>query len=388
MTKKCSATVSGRYGPVVEPQVPKSPISGKFVISANAYDPDSDGSIKNVQFEVRNSAGDAVYTTTDTKSPYCLAGGSCNALTPFENWPGTNNKITNGTYTLYIQAIDNDGSNNYEHRTRRVVVFTLNNPTPTPSPTPACVANGTGLRGDYYNWEAPPSNKPVFGQDITNYITTRSPEPVDFNWGSNRPMAGVNRDYFAVRWTGRILPMYSETYTFYVKSNDGARMWVNGQEVASYWSNHDAVMCPGASSGDCKSKKITLQACKQYDIRVEYYDATGSASIQIYWESASQELEVIPRENLYPSQGPLPATSTPPPKTNTPKPTIKPTNTPTYTPRPRKPTNTPTPKPPRKTPTRTPKRTPTRTPTRTSDRPTNTPTITPTPTRRPPPTAG
>src|SRR3954451_9051754 len=80
-----------------------------------------------------------------------------------------------------------------------------------------------GLRGDYF---ANPSlsGAPAF---------TRNDVRVDFDWGlaapGGSPDAPYNRvgaDRFSVRWTGQVVPRFSEVYVFVVKADDGARLSV------------------------------------------------------------------------------------------------------------------------------------------------------------------
>ena len=159
---------------------------------------------------------------------------------------------------------------------------------------------------------------------------------VNFNWGSGSPADNVPTNKFIVRWTGQVQPLYSETYTFWAQSNDGVRLWVNGQLIINRWSNQN---------GAWNSGSVALVACQKYDTVMEYYENTGTALVVLEWESARQVNEVIPSVNLYPPDTDPPLTSTP---TNTPWPTSTPTITPTPTKTPT-PTSGPTP-----TPTNTP----------------------------------
>ena len=97
------------------------------------------------------------------------------------------------------------------------------------------------------------------------------------------------KDEFSVRWTGRIEPRYSETYTFTTFSNDGVRLWVNGQLIVDNWTEH---------SGREDSGTIALQAGKKYDLKLEYYQAGGGAAMKLMWSSPSQKQEVIPERVL------------------------------------------------------------------------------------------
>jgi glucose/arabinose dehydrogenase len=229
--------------------------------------------------------------------------------------------------------------------------------TPTATATPSA-GGGTGLRGEYYD-----------NRNLTTLMRTRVDPTVDFNWGSGAPDPAMGADTFSVRWTGQVMPQYTETYTFYTRTDDGARLWVNGQLLIDKWINQSVKEWGGA---------ITLQAGVKYNIRFEYYENGGSAVAQLSWASASQPKQIIPQSRLFPP-------TSAPTSTPTSTPTRTPTNTPLAV---NTPTNTATPT---NTPlavnTATPTTTPlaVSTPTNTAT-PTNTPLATNTPTSTPTPT--
>jgi hypothetical protein len=68
------------------------------------------------------------------------------------------------------------------------------------------------------------------------------------------PDAQVNSDYFAVRWTGQVQPVYSDIYTFYVSVDDGARLWVNGQLLIDEWVSRGR----GKVREDCFMRVLSL----------------------------------------------------------------------------------------------------------------------------------
>lgn len=47
------------------------------------------------------------------------------------------------------------------------------------------------------------------------------------NWGTGYIIPNVALDYVSIQWDGFLMPIYSETYTFYTESNDGVRVYVN-----------------------------------------------------------------------------------------------------------------------------------------------------------------
>ena len=103
-------------------------------------------------------------------------------------------------------------------------------------------------------------------------------------------------------------PLYSETYTFTTLSDDGARLWVNGQQLINNWTVHP----PTENSGT-----ITLTAGQKYDLKLEYYEHTGGAVAKLSWSSASQTKAIIPQTQLYPALAGSPPPPPPPPPTGT-----------------------------------------------------------------------
>ncbi len=156
---------------------------------------------------------------------------------------------------------------------------------------PAGNTAGSGLTGTYYNSTA---------ANVTPYnptklfagtpALTRVDPTVDFNWNSGSPGSGVNATYFGMRWQGQVQPQYSETYFFDVSTDDGVKLWVNGQLLIDGWSYQSAD----------RIGSIALQAGVLCDIRMEYYQATGGDSAHLSWYSNSQTKQVIPSARLYP----------------------------------------------------------------------------------------
>jgi transcriptional regulator CtsR len=139
---------------------------------------------------------------------------------------------------------------------------------------------GTGLYGEYFN-----------NQNLSGAPTlTRTDAMVDFNFGTGSPHASLPSDNFSVRWTGKVQPQFSETYTFYTYNDDGARLWVNGVQLVNDWTGHPATEFSG---------NIALTGGQQYDIVMEYFEGAGDAVARLSWSSASTAKAVIPQNRLY-----------------------------------------------------------------------------------------
>jgi hypothetical protein len=123
-------------------------------------------------------------------------------------------------------------------------------------------------------------------------VLTRTDASVNFAWDRAAPAAGVQSDNFSVRWTGQLLAPATGTYTFSTTSDDGVRVWVNGQRIINNWNDHGSTV--DTSPG------IALTAGVRYTIRVDYYERFGIAQIQLRWTPPGQPESVIPVTQLFP----------------------------------------------------------------------------------------
>jgi len=126
---------------------------------------------------------------------------------------------------------------------------------------------------------------------LSGTSVSRVDPTVDFVWGAGSPAPGIAADTFSARWTGEVVPQFSQTYTFYTVSDDGVRLWVNGQQIVNNWTNHAATENRGT---------IALVAGQRYAITMEYYENAGSATARLLWSSASTPKAVIPSSRLFP----------------------------------------------------------------------------------------
>jgi len=141
---------------------------------------------------------------------------------------------------------------------------------------------GGGLRGEYYN------NMTLIGVPVL----TRIDPGVNFNFGADSPQPNVvNEDGFSVRWRGEVETVFSEAYTFYTRTDDGSRLWLNDQLIVDKWAWVNTV-------ADARSKPIQLVAGERYSIRMEWYNEDGNAEAHLLWESASQPKGAIPAAAL------------------------------------------------------------------------------------------
>ncbi len=128
-----------------------------------------------------------------------------------------------------------------------------------------------GLRGEYF------TNANLEGQPVL----TRVDSQVNFDWGPGSPGPDIPPDYFSVRWTGRLTPAHSGSYTLGITSDDGCRLWLDGKLLFDYWVNQ---------AGITRSAEVELEAGRAYEIRAEYFEQTGNAMVRLGWAYAGNRL--------------------------------------------------------------------------------------------------
>ncbi|MGB2864726.1 MAG: PA14 domain-containing protein, partial [Sedimentisphaerales bacterium] len=138
---------------------------------------------------------------------------------------------------------------------------------------------GGGIRADYYT-----------GMNFETLALTRTDPQINFNWGDpGGPDPAVGDDNFSVRWTGEVEAAFTETYTFYARTDDGVRLWVDGQLLADNWVIRSAAEDKGT---------IDLIAGTTYSLVMEYYENDGGASAELRWSSPRTPKQLIPQAAL------------------------------------------------------------------------------------------
>ena len=140
------------------------------------------------------------------------------------------------------------------------------------------LAKSGGLTGQYFE------NVWFF---YTPVKTTVNPT-IDLDWGL-REVTDTGKDFVSIRWSGKVKPLYPETHTFFVSSDDGAKLWVDNVVLIDRWD----------SSCNETSATIGLKPHVFYNIKLEYKEMTGTAFVRLSWASQSNPKEIVPASQLY-----------------------------------------------------------------------------------------
>lgn len=154
-----------------------------------------------------------------------------------------------------------------------------------PDFAPRLWGNGQGLYGEYFN-----------NTNFTEPAFSRVDSYIGFSWWGNGVHNAIKGNTYSVRWSGKIQPQFSETYTFKISSAGVHRLKINGTIVINNTNNGT----------------IALEAGKLYDIIIEFQKSSLRGGIEFFWNCNSLDKftkggEIVPRWQLYPAGGqPLP----------------------------------------------------------------------------------
>ncbi|MHC4753136.1 MAG: PA14 domain-containing protein, partial [Planctomycetota bacterium] len=147
------------------------------------------------------------------------------------------------------------------------------------------VAPYAGIKAEYYNWTSaaiPPSRSAAF----STLVLTRIESEINHHLGEGSPDPLVNVDQFAGRWSAELDVAFSEPHTFWTLTDDGVRVWLDGELIIDDWNDHGPTWNP--------SQPIDLVAGQRYALVMEYFENVGGATVELDWESPSMPRQVIP----------------------------------------------------------------------------------------------
>jgi hypothetical protein len=119
-----------------------------------------------------------------------------------------------------------------------------------------------------YYW----NNTSLSGEPVVH----SAPAQIGFNWGSGSPDPLVHADGFSARWT-RYIDFPAGTYRVSATSDDGIRVYIDGDVVIDEWNDHPA-----------RTFMADVRLSEGHHlVVVEYYENIGHAIAQVSWAPAS-----------------------------------------------------------------------------------------------------
>ncbi len=146
-----------------------------------------------------------------------------------------------------------------------------------------------GLKGAYHNSRNLRRNDKSF---------ERTDAAVDFQFGSGTPAPGrdgFKPEEFSANWTGSVLAEESGDYEFFITTENGANLWVNGmnRKLIDAW----------VSNGKLREAKGTVRLIggRAYPLKLDFFKfKETSASIRLEWKPPHGARQIIPERCLSP----------------------------------------------------------------------------------------
>jgi hypothetical protein len=127
--------------------------------------------------------------------------------------------------------------------------------------------------------------------NFTERLAARIDPEINFNWAGGSPDPAVPTNEFAARWTGVLTPPVTGTYTFYTTTDDGVRLWVNGQYLINKWQPQSSAVW---------SATIPLVAGQKVFVRMDYYEGGGDAVAKLEWQAPGIARQIVPTSAFSP----------------------------------------------------------------------------------------
>jgi hypothetical protein len=111
----------------------------------------------------------------------------------------------------------------------------------------------------------------------TSVFTRCEPAPLDHQWETGSPNAGLPPDHFSARWVGSFA-FDAARYAFTAVTDDGMRVYIDGELAFERWLNQDATTYTF-------TRDLTAG---MHVLKVEYYEDEGSAVANLSWGLAEE----------------------------------------------------------------------------------------------------
>lgn len=121
-----------------------------------------------------------------------------------------------------------------------------------------------GLRAKYF------ANAEFKGDPVLERVDAE----VAFDWGGGRPADDLEGDSFSAVWEGYIAAPADGAYELGTLSDDGSRLYVDGELLVDNWGHHPA---------EQRTETVELKAGERHSIRLEYFEAAGQAVMKLVW---------------------------------------------------------------------------------------------------------
>jgi hypothetical protein len=158
---------------------------------------------------------------------------------------------------------------------------------------PALAADGSqpgsqpGLRGEYYAFDNTVEDFPTIEADKKPTLQRVDPT-IDVDAGTDAWPGSQLKEHFYVRWTGKIRIAQDGKYSFFLTSDDGSRLFIDGHQVVDNGGLHAV---------EEKSGEVELKS-GDHDLKLEFFQNEGEAVCKFAWQAPDKDKETVPASAL------------------------------------------------------------------------------------------
>ena len=146
-----------------------------------------------------------------------------------------------------------------------------------PEPREPVPASALALTGYFYKGDSlPPADVPGGGTPTAKV----EGGALDFEWSRAEPAPGVGTTSWIARWTGTLAAPESGRYVLHTLSDDGVRLWLDGQLLIDHWDEHGPEYD--------RAEPIELAVGESHALRVEYFQKDVAATLRLLWTTPAR----------------------------------------------------------------------------------------------------
>ena len=155
---------------------------------------------------------------------------------------------------------------------------------------------GDGLSASYYTGDSAdfsPENTTPFLTTVDGTVNFTVDNAVPYNplpWD-----AGVPHDHYTAVWTGQVLAPTTGKYTFSTTSDDGVRVTLDAGFGAAVIISNPTYHAPTSDT----SGPISLTAGQKANIKIEFFQGAGGATMQLLWTLPDGTTQITPQSQLF-----------------------------------------------------------------------------------------
>src|SRR5690606_13130338 len=159
------------------------------------------------------------------------------------------------------------------------------------------LGNWLAINGDAIYASKPYS---VLGEEKEIEIS-RVDSNINFNWVRNSPMKGIKEDDFTVEWKGYLVAPENGEYTFEIKADDEAIIYIDSKLVINqnYTAQGNQSEVMGANTGKSTTGSAILRKGEAHEIIVKYKEKLQNAEISLFWSTSTLPKQIIPASSYF-----------------------------------------------------------------------------------------